>query len=235
MTEVTAERKLEITSGLEAAQARILRAEAAANRPPGSVGLVVVTKTFPAREIAVLAELGVRHVGENRDNEAAPKAHALADLGMVWHYVGQLQTNKARSVARYSSIIESVDRIKLVNALSRAAEEAERALDCLVQVSLDDRPGRGGAESAQVMGVAEAIEASPGLMLRGVMAVAPLDGDPDLAFERLAVVAGQVQSEHPDASTISAGMSGDLEEAVRHGATHVRLGSAILGYRPLVG
>jgi pyridoxal phosphate enzyme (YggS family) len=235
VTGVTAERRLEITSGLEAARARILRAEAAANRPPGSVGLVVVTKTFPAAEVAVLAELGVRHVGENRDNEAAPKAQALADLGLVWHYVGQLQTNKARSVATYSSIIESVDRIKLVNTLSRAAGEAERALDCLVQVSLDDRPGRGGAEPATVMGVAEAIEGSPGLTLRGVMAVAPLDGDPDLAFERLAAVAGQVQSEHPEASIISAGMSGDLEQAVRHGATHVRLGSAILGYRPLVG
>ena len=232
---VSAERRHEITAGLEAARQRIRSAELAAERVPGSVGLIVVTKTFPAAEVAVLADLGVRHVGENRDQEAAPKAAALTDYPLTWHYVGQLQTNKARSVARYASIVESVDRARLVTALNGAAEAVGGGIECLVQVSLDDEPGRGGAEPDEVPSLAEAIAVSPALTLGGVMAVAPLGADPDRAFERLALVAQSLRSDHPDASIVSAGMSGDLEAAVRHGATHVRLGSAILGYRAIVG
>jgi pyridoxal phosphate enzyme (YggS family) len=238
-SESTPERQREIAAGLASARARIRAAEDASARPPGSVGLVVVTKTFPVSDIVCLADLGVRDVGENRDQEAAPKAAAVAErvVGreLRWHFVGQLQTNKARSVVGYASVVESVDRLRLVSALGRAAEDAGRVVRCLVQVSLDDRPGRGGAEPAEVEQLAAAIAEAPGLTLGGVMAVAPLGGDPDTAFERLAVVAAQVQANHPQATTVSAGMSGDLEAAVRHGATHVRLGSAILGYRPPVG
>jgi len=234
---VTEHRRQEIAAGLEAARERIAAAEVAAGRAAGSVSLVVVTKTFPADDVAVLADLGIRHVGENRDQEAEPKAEALQGSGLVWHFIGQLQTNKARSVVRYADVVESVDRVKLVGALSRAASELgnpERQLRCLVQVCLDDQPGRGGAQPGQVAEIAALIAGSPGLTLGGVMAVAPLEADPDVAFARLADVASEVRSDHPQAGVVSAGMSGDLEAAVRHGATQVRLGSAVLGHRPRV-
>ena len=235
---VTEQRRQEIAAGLAAVRERIAAAELAAGRAAGSVSLVVVTKTFPVEDIAVLVDLGIGHVGENRDQEAAPKAEALSGSGLIWHFIGQLQTNKARSVAGYADVVESVDRLKLVRALSRAAAErgpANRQLRCLVQVCLDDQPGRGGAEPEQVAEIAASIAAAPGLSLGGVMAVAPLGADPDVAFARLAEVAAEVRLHHPEADTISAGMSGDLEAAVRHGATQVRLGSAVLGYRPPVG
>jgi pyridoxal phosphate enzyme (YggS family) len=195
---------------------------------------VVVTKTFPASEVAVLADLGVREVGENRDQEAAPKAAALHGRDLVWHFIGQLQTNKVRSVVRYASVIESIDRPRLVTALDRAAADVDAAVDCLIQVSLDDQPGRGGTAPSEVLALADTVADAGSLRLRGVMAVAPLEGDAEAAFARLAVVAEQLQAAHPGASAISAGMSGDLEAAVQHGATHVRLGSAVLGYRPPV-
>ena len=235
MTPVSDARREEIAAGLEAAFARLRAAEVASSRVVGSVGLVVVTKTFPAAEVGVLADLGVRHVGENRDQETAAKTVALVDRDLVWHYVGQLQTNKVRSVVRYASVVESVDRLRLVHSLSRAADAVGRVVSCLIQVSLDDQPGRGGAVPSEVPALAEAVADSPSLTLDGLMAVAPLGADPDEAFGRLVVAADQLRQDHPDASVISAGMSGDLEAAVRHGATHVRLGSAILGSRPLVG
>jgi pyridoxal phosphate enzyme (YggS family) len=228
------DRRAQIAAGLGIARERIRRAEQAAGRDSGSVDLVVVTKTFPAPEVAMLADLGVRHVGENRDQEAAPKAAGLSGLDLVWHFIGQLQTNKVRSVVRYASVVESIDRARLVTALDRAAAEAGGRLDCLIQVSLEDQPGRGGAARADVPSLADLVAQTEFLRLRGVMAVAPLDADADVAFARLALVAEQLLSSHPDATTISAGMSGDLEAAIRHGATHVRLGSAVLGYRPPV-
>ncbi|MCZ3387926.1 MAG: YggS family pyridoxal phosphate-dependent enzyme [Actinomycetia bacterium] len=235
---VTDQRRQEIAAGLTAVRERIVTAELAAGRTAGSVDLVVVTKTFPAQDVTVLVDLGIRHVGENRDQEAEPKAVALKGSGLVWHFIGQLQTNKARSVAGYADVVESVDRLKLVGALSRAAADLrspDSPLRCLVQVCLDDQPGRGGAQPAQVAEIAAAIAKAPGLTLGGVMAVAPLEADPDVAFARLADVAGEVRRNHPDADVVSAGMSGDLEAAVRNGATQVRLGSAVLGYRPPVG
>jgi PLP dependent protein len=235
---VTDQRRGEIASGLAAARTRIAAAEASGGRAAGSVALVVVTKTFPAEDVAVLHELGVNHVGENRDQEAAPKAALLAGLagpGLVWHFIGQLQSNKVRSVVRYADVVESVDRPKLAVALGRAAADAGKVVECLIQVGLDDRPGRGGVDPDQVPALADAVAQTEGLRLGGVMAVAPLDGDADVAFARLAQVAALLQMDHPAATTISAGMSGDLEAAVRHGATQVRLGSAVLGYRPPVG
>jgi len=235
---VTERRRQDIAAGLAATRERIAAAELAAGRTAGSVDLVVVTKTFPAEDVAALVALGVRHVGENRDQEAEPKAAALSGSGLVWHFIGQLQTNKARSVVGYADVVESVDRLKLAAALSRAAADlrsTDRPLRCLVQVCLDDQPGRGGAEPGQVAELAAAISAAPGLTLGGVMAVAPLGADPDAAFGRLAEIAGQVRRDHPEATTVSAGMSGDLEAGIRHGATQVRLGSAVLGYRPPVG
>ncbi|HET6728520.1 MAG TPA: YggS family pyridoxal phosphate-dependent enzyme [Jiangellaceae bacterium] len=232
-------RRDQIAAGLAAVTARIERACRRVGRDPAEVTVVVVTKTFPAADVRLLADLGVRDVGESRDQEAAPKAAACADLGVTWHFVGKLQTNKAVSVARYADVVHSVDRIRLVDALDRAAWAAGRELRCLVQVSLADGPRdsaeRGGAAPADVPALADRIAAAHSLRLAGVMAVAPLRGDPDDAFSRLTRVAETVQTRHSAATWVSAGMSGDLEAAVAHGATHLRVGTAILGARPPAG
>jgi PLP dependent protein len=231
-------RAAEIAASLTAVQARIAAACQAAGRGADEVTLIAITKTFPATDIRILSSLGVRDVGENRDQEAAPKAAEVADLRdqLSWHFVGQLQTNKAASVARYADVIHSVDRRRLVTALGAAARKAGRPLRCLVQVSLDDEPGRGGAPADQVLGIANAVASQAGLQLGGVMAVAPLaaesvPGGPLVAFQRLAEIAALVRAEHPGAVMISAGMSGDLEDAITAGATHVRVGTALLGGR----
>jgi PLP dependent protein len=192
-----------------------------------------VTKTYPVSDIRLLCELGVRDIGENRDQEAAPKAAECASLGVpvAWHFIGQLQTNKAASVVSYASVVHSVDRPRLVAALGSRATQAGRAVTCLVQVSLDGDPDRGGAFGPQVMAVADAIAGQDGLALGGVMAVAPLDAAAAAAFRQLSVIAGAVRSAHPEAVMISAGMSADLEKAIEAGATHVRVGTALLGGR----
>ena len=224
----------EVAASLAQVRARISAACQAAGRPPGEVILIAITKTFPASDIRVLSSLGVRDVGENRDQEAASKAAACADLRdrLTWHFVGQLQTNKVSSVVRYADVIHSVDRPRLVAALGAAARKAGRTLTGLVQVSLDGEPGRGGAAPADAAFIADAVAGEDGLELGGVMAVAPQGEDPLAAFRRLADIAAQVRAAHPGATMISAGMSGDLEAAIRAGATHVRVGTALLGGRP---
>jgi pyridoxal phosphate enzyme (YggS family) len=229
---VSGERAAEISAGLAAVRTRVAAAARQAGRDPSDVTLVVVTKTFPATDVRLLAAQGVRDVGENRDQEAAAKAAACADLGLHWHFVGQLQHNKARSVARYAAVVHSVDRQRLVPALQRGADEAGRRLGCLVQVGLDRMTGRGGAPPAEVPDLADAVAVAPQLDLLGVMAVAPLGEDPAAAFARLAEVAAVVRARYPWAGWVSAGMSEDLEAAVAAGATHVRVGTAILGRRP---
>ncbi|MBO2452322.1 YggS family pyridoxal phosphate-dependent enzyme [Actinomadura barringtoniae] len=224
-------RRDEIAANLADVRKRIDAACAAAGRVPGEVTLIAVTKTFPASDVRLLAGLGVTEVAENRDQDAAPKAGECRDLPLTWHFVGQLQTNKVRSVASYAGVVESVDRSKLVRALSAAALREERTLRCLVQVGLDEREGRGGAAPADVPALADEIAGAQGLELGGVMAVAPLGGDPVEAFTRLAEIAAGVRDSHPGAMAISAGMSGDLEAAIACGATHVRVGTALLGGR----
>lgn len=228
------DRRTELRESLVALRTRIAAACRAAGRPEGDVALIAVTKTFPASDIALLSELGITDVGENKDQEAAPKAAQCAALGLhlSWHFVGQLQTNKAASVASYADVIQSVDRPGLVSALGRRAVAAGRELCCLVQVSLDGAVGRGGALPGQVPGLADAIAATPGLSLGGVMAVAPLGAPPRPAFSKLRDVAAIVRSAHPEAVAISAGMSTDLEDAIAEGATLVRVGTALLGGRP---
>lgn len=230
-----ARRAAELERNLVALRARIDAACDAAGRSRGEVTLVAVTKFFPASDAAHLYRAGVRDFGENRDQEAAPKiASVRAELTEArWHFIGQLQTNKVRSVVSYADVIQSVDRLKLVAALDEAARRAGRTPRCLVQVNLDpDAAGRGGAEPADVERIADAVAQCAALRLGGVMAVAPLGGDPGAAFERLAEIAGKVRGAHADAVSLSAGMSGDLEAAVAAGATHVRVGSALLGRRP---
>ncbi|MCH0539944.1 YggS family pyridoxal phosphate-dependent enzyme [Streptomyces sp. MUM 203J] len=237
------DRKTELARNLARVEERIARACAAAGRRREEVTLVVVTKTYPASDVRLLHELGVRHVAENKDQDARPKASACADLDLTWHFVGQLQTNKAKSVAGYAQVVQSVDRLRLVSSLSTAAEQAGRELDCLVQVALDAESGargdRGGVAPDGVGELADAIEAARGLRLRGLMTVAPLAGPyagrQRAAFERLVELASRLRAAHPAANMVSAGMSADLEDAVAAGATHVRIGTAVLGVRPQLG
>jgi PLP dependent protein len=224
----------ELARGLAAVEARIAAGCAAAGRDRAEVTLIVVTKTYPASDVRLLAGLGVREVGENRDQEAAGKAADCADLELRWHFVGQLQSNKARSVARYATAVHSVDRASLVTALGRAATATDRRLDCFAQVSLDDDASRGGVPVAGLTALADRIAGTEGLRLAGVMAVAPLGADPDAAFGELRELSAAVRERHPGADAVSAGMSGDLEAALRQGATHLRVGSAVLGQRPPV-
>ncbi|MFC9974024.1 YggS family pyridoxal phosphate-dependent enzyme [Spirillospora sp. NPDC127200] len=224
-------RRAELAANLADVRDRIAAACAAAGRDPAEVTLVAVTKTFPASDVRLLAGLGLDQVAENRDQEAAPKAAATADLPLTWHFVGQLQTNKAASVAGYADVVQSVDRARLVRALDRAAGRAGRTLRCLVQVALDEAEGRGGAAPREVPELAAQIDGAAHLELGGVMAVAPLGADPAPAFARLAAIAADLRDAHPSATAVSAGMSGDLEQAIACGATHVRVGTALLGGR----
>jgi PLP dependent protein len=230
-------RLAELRDNLTAVRARIGAACAAAGRPAADVRLIAVTKTFPADDVMRLSQLGIGDFGENKDQEAAPKAAACAAAGLRprWHFVGQLQVNKAASVASYADMVHSVDRARLVTALGRRASEAGRVVGCLVQVSLDGAAGRGGAPPDQVLGLAEAIAAAEALWLAGVMAVAPLGRPARPAYARLREIAESMRSQFPGAVAISAGMSDDLGEAIAEGATHVRIGTALLGgRRPLV-
>jgi hypothetical protein len=236
-----AARRSEIARNLAAVEGRIVAACHSAGRAREEITLVAITKTFPASDAAHLCALGIHDLGENRDRDAAAKIIECERMGLTglrWHFVGQVQTNKARSVASYAHLVHSVDRDRLVASLDRAAESAGRLLSCLVQVDLDERPQassathRGGVPPQQVLPLAAKIEGATHLVLRGVMAVAPLGVDAAVAFERLAAVAAEVRAGHPDAVIVSAGMTGDLEAAVALGATHLRVGTALLGSRP---
>jgi pyridoxal phosphate enzyme (YggS family) len=229
-------RRDELETGLATVHRRIDSACEQAGRSGEEITLVVVTKFFPASDVRLLADLGVRDVGENRHQEAVEKAKECAGLDVRWHFIGGLQSNKAAAVADYADVVHSVDRGKLVGGLSRGAQERGRDLDCLVQVSLDppDASGRSGCDPDDVPALVDQILAADALRLRGVMGVAPLGGDAGGAFARLAELASVVRSQAPDATWISAGMSADLEQAVQNGATHLRIGSAVLGPRPVV-
>lgn len=232
-------RAAELSANLTRVRERVATACDRAGRAADSVTLIAITKNFPATDVRILAELGVTDVGENRHPEAFRKRSECLDLGLRWHFVGALQSNKAHVVGAYSDVVHSVDRHKLVGALSRGSRESHRVspLDCFVQVSLDE-PGsvgnRAGVEPAQVRDLARAVAEAPGLRLVGLMAVAPLGADARAAFQRLARYGADLSVEHPAATWLSAGMSGDLEEAVAAGATHVRVGRSVLGARPPV-
>ena len=227
-------RRDELALRLAAVRRRIAQACEVAGRDVSELTLIAVTKTRPASDVLLLRELGVADVGENRDAEAAPKAAQCAELGLkdlTWHFIGQLQTNKCASVVRYASVVHSVDRLRLIRALGKASRGAGREIQCLIEVSLDGDPARGGAVAADVPVLAEALAAEEGLVLGGVMAIAPLSMAPADAFARLLVSAADVRAVRPGATVISAGMSGDLEAAVEAGATHLRIGTALLGDR----
>lgn len=239
--QTAAGRREELAASLRGVRERVAAACRAAGRSPGDVALIVVTKFFPVSDIEILCGLGVSDIGESRDQEASAKIAALPPemrQRLQVHFIGQLQSNKAASLATYADTVHSIDRAKLVPALERAAGARGRNLGALVQVSLSGGRagrGRGGIPTDGVAELADSIAAAKHLTLRGLMAVAPLGVDPSVAFAELATVAREVRAAHPAASWISAGMSADLEAAVSNGATHLRVGSAILGSRPPLG
>lgn len=237
----TDERTRELALNLAAVHERIDEASVAAGREDRPQ-LIVVTKYFPASDVRRLHELGVRHIGENKDQEAGAKAQEVGPLEeLTWHFIGQLQSNKAKSVVRYADWVHSADRVKIVNGLHKAMEKEigeghrEQPLNLLLQVDLRDpvpEDGRGGCSPKNLKALAEAAASSPHLRLSGLMAVAPLGEEPEPAFARLATIAEDLRADHPGASMLSAGMSQDLEAAVAHGATHLRIGRDVLGERP---
>ncbi len=225
----------ELATGLAETEQRIQAACDAAGRDRADITLVAVTKTHPASDVDLLADLGVTEVGENRHPEAGDK-HAEVDAALTWHFLGGLQTNKAGAVARYADVVHSVDRAKLARSLDRGAEAAGRVLGCLVQVDFDATdPGRSGVVPDAVAELADLIAGSDHLRLDGLMTVAPLGVEARPCFDRLVALGAAVREDHPGAVMISAGMSADLEDAVHAGATHLRVGRSILGDRPATG
>ena len=229
-----------LEENLRAVRARIDTAARAAGREPSSVALLAVSKTFPAADVQALAALGQRDFGENRAQELLDKARQLETapgLALRWHFIGQLQRNKAAAVARLGAAVHSVDRESLARVLDRVGQEQDRPVEVFVQVDLGGPAGdlgtRGGLAPDDVPALADLVAGSPGLSLRGLMAVAPRGEEPGPAFERLAALAARVRADHPGAVDLSAGMSGDLEDAVAAGATVVRVGTALFGDRPL--
>lgn len=240
--EVDAARRRELAAAVTRVRERIAAACAAANRNVAGVRLLAVTKTYPATDVALLAELGVHDVAEARDQEAVPKVAevtALVPEAVHWHMVGRLQRNKTRSVARWARQVQSVDSARLVDALDRAARaaqdagERDDAVGVLVQASVDGDPLRGGCPLPELEALADRVTAAAGLRLEGVMGVAPLDVAAEFAFAELAAAAQRLRHGHPSAVELSAGMSGDLEQAIAQGSTCVRVGTALLGERPL--
>lgn len=224
---------MDLAGRLAAVDARIADAAHAAGRDPSELTRIVVTKFHPATLVQDLYRLGVRDVGENRQQEFSRKADEVGALeGLRWHFIGQAQTNKARAIRAAASVVHSVDRTRLADALDAAAGPDDPVLDVLLQVNLTDDPGRGGSPPPDLPALAEHTAALPTLRVRGVMAVAPLDEPPAAAFERLRRHAETVRSVVPDAGWISAGMTADFAEAIAAGATHLRIGSAITGPRP---
>lgn len=210
--------------------AEIADAARAAGRDPAELTRIVVTKFHPAELVRELAGLGVRDVGENRHQEAAAKAAELSDLALNWHFVGQLQSNKAKAVRRYARAVHSVDRVSLADALA-----GEAPFDVFLELNLTGDPARGGVDPGSLPPLAEHVLTTPGLVLRGVMAVAPLGEDPRAAFARVRAASEALIRLAPGATAISAGMSGDFREAIAEGATHLRIGTAITGKRPTPG
>jgi pyridoxal phosphate enzyme (YggS family) len=225
-------RREELAANLAALEERLASACRAAGRDRREVTLVAVAKTFPADDVRLLASLGIHDIGENRDQEARVKARELADLPLSWHFVGRLQRNKCRSVAGYAEVVHSIDRAELIDAINAGAERAGREVNCLVQVSLDGDAARGGAQPGDIGRLAEKIATAAKLRFAGLMAVAPLGADPAPAFRELQRLADDVRRDFPDATIVSAGMTGDLEPAIAAGSTMVRVGTALFGGRP---
>jgi pyridoxal phosphate enzyme (YggS family) len=237
---VNSQRELSVAERLSAIDAEIADAARRAGRDAGDITRIVVTKFHPASLVQELYDLGVRDVGENRQQELSAKVDALrqapapATEGLRWHFIGQAQTNKAAQIRRAAQAVHSIDRARIADAFDRAAAD-DGPLDVLLQVNLTDDPGRGGVAPEELEMLAEHVLALPTLRLRGLMAVAPLGEEPAAAFARVHDYASRLRAIAPDAEWISAGMTGDFVEAIAAGATHLRIGTAITGPRPAQG
>ena len=219
------DRRSEITSNLQAVRDEISKAVASAGRSLDEITLIAVTKTFPASDVEILRDLGITHFGENRDSDAAPKASTVAG---TWHFQGQIQSNKLKSITTWANVIHSLDEIRHFEVIEKSAPHP---LDIFCQVSLDGSEGRGGVSEQKLYELAQAIEKSATHRLQGLMAVAPLGVDPADAFSKLSAIHKAFMADFPKANKLSAGMSGDYKEAIAYGATHIRIGSSILGSR----
>ena len=227
----------EIQSNLEIIQTRIKNTCSAAGRDISEITLIAVTKTYPASDVDLLKQLGIENVGENRDQEASAKKLEVKSE-FKWHFIGQLQSNKAKSVVNYADLIHSVDRWSLAKEIQKSAQGIDKVQQVLIQVDLDQSgpdPTRGGIWPAELRELAQLINQASHLELMGLMSVAPLGEKPELAFARLKEIRVDFLKENPGAQILSAGMSDDLESAILHGATHLRIGSALLGERPKIG
>lgn len=216
---------------LSSVRESIAAAARSAGRDPAEITTIVVTKFHPVELVRELHALGVRDFGENRHPEARDKAAATTDLDLTWHFVGQLQSKKARQVRAYAHVIHSLDRFSVVDAL----QSDEATIDAFVQLNLTDDPGRGGVADAELEPLTEHILATSGIRLLGVMAVAPLEVEPRRAFARVRAASERVMALAPAARFVSAGMSADFADAIAEGATHLRIGTAITGNRPTGG
>ena len=219
-------RQAELSSSLNEVLERIAQAAKDAGRVAADITLIAVTKTYPASDVEMLGNLGVGNFGENRDREGSEKA---AVVPAIWHFQGQIQSNKISSIASWADAVHSLDDGRHIRLLAAAAKS--KPLSVFLQVSLDSQPGRGGAMPQELSRLAELALAEPSLKLEGLMAVAPLGEDPESAFFRLSQIHSDFRQQFPLSPSLSAGMSGDFEIAIRHGATHVRVGSSILGSR----
>ena len=227
----------DIQSNLEIIQSRINKACSAAGRDISEITLIAVTKTYPASDVDLLKQLGIENVGENRDQEASSKKSEVKNH-FKWHFIGQLQSNKAKSVVNYADLIHSVDRWSLAKEIQKSAQGINKVQPVLIQVDLDQSgpdPTRGGIWPAELKELAASINQASHLELKGLMSVAPLGEKPELAFARLKEIRVAFLKDNPGAQILSAGMSEDLEAAILHGATHLRIGSALLGERPKIG
>lgn len=226
-----------IQSNLEKINSRIAQACSRSKRNISEITLIAVTKTYPASDVDLLKQLGIENVGENKDQEASGKISQVKEK-FSWHFIGQLQSNKAKSVVTYAELVHSVDRLSLAKELQKSASAIAKKQKVLIQVDLDQSgpdPSRGGVWPADLAALAQFISQSENLELAGLMSVAPLGENPSEAFERLAQIRSDFLKNYPNAVILSAGMSEDLEAAIEHGATHLRIGSALLGERPKIG
>jgi pyridoxal phosphate enzyme (YggS family) len=215
-------------------QQQIESASQDAGRPIGSVQLLAVSKGQPVEAIEAVAALGQRAFGENYVQEGVAKCQALAALGLEWHFIGRLQSNKAALVAEHFDVCQSVDRLRLVEALAKGRADSQAPLKVLIQMNVDDEAGKGGAAPAEMCILAAAIAAQPRLQLCGLMAIPRPEPDPKVraqAFATLAALYEELRREHPQVDTLSMGMSDDYPEAIHHGSTLVRIGTALFGAR----
>ncbi len=221
----------ELQKNLIEIQSQIKSACETSGRNLDEITLIAVSKTWPASDIRLLHQLGVRDFGESRDQEATMKVSELADLDITWHFIGQVQTNKLNHIASYANVVHALDREKTISGLDAAAAKLDRNITGLLQISLDGDENRGGVAIENAFELAQLLSNSKNLTFGGIMAVAPIEMLPDVAFSKLAEIAAEIQSKYPTAEIISAGMSQDFESAVQKGATHLRIGSALLGNR----